>query len=166
MQCQYVEYHADMYPEFAPDPIVIHCKADATVNVVGYDIEGPCAPDDDGKIDLLLCEEHRGWIENNDEVVNVTATVLTEHYRQGYTQGHAEGELAPMATQTAFIIAYEGELPSGFEARYPLSGEWCDEAVDWNDDQVEQYRDGFTRGWTYALTDRANVIVGAEQDID
>ena len=142
------------------------CTDRAVVHVTGYDIEGPMAPDDDARIDVFCCDDHAEGFRGSHDVIDGKLEVIPEHYRQGYAQGVSEGELAPMSTQSALIMAYEGELPCGFEARRPLSGEWADEAVDWSDDEVEHYRDGLTRGWTYALMSRANVIVGAEQDTD
>lgn len=34
MRCQFEAYHDDMYPEFAPEPIVIRCEAQSTHHMV------------------------------------------------------------------------------------------------------------------------------------
>jgi hypothetical protein len=144
------------------------CSSRAEVRVTGYDVEGPVAPDDDAHVDVFCCAAHGDedyWVEC---LVERQITPLPERYRQGYVQGHNEAVLAPMSTDTAYIFHYEAidtedELPSGFDARTPLSGEWADEAVDWGDEEVEDYRRGFTRGWIVGLSRHAEAIVERDQ---
>jgi hypothetical protein len=49
MRCDELDYHDDMYPEFAPEPIVIRCEGKAThrvelvspaVNAEGWEMRG------------------------------------------------------------------------------------------------------------------------------
>lgn len=148
------------------------CLRTATVHVTGYDVEGPMAPDDDGSIDLFLCDTCKDSLVEG-EIIDLKVEPITPRFRQGYAQGIDEARLKPMGFQTACYFVHEGvdtegELPSGFDARTPLSGEWCDEAVDWDDAEVEQYRDGFTAGWVWGLCERASELYGqyVEDGID
>jgi hypothetical protein len=62
MRCQHETYHDDMYPEFAPEPIVLRCDARATVHhLIAEDVA------DDGGwprggvrevVHIWACQEH------------------------------------------------------------------------------------------------------------
>lgn len=160
--CDYVHSFRDYDGSWASAP----CTAAAVWHVRGFDIEGPIAPDDDGAVDVFACGDHFATMEV--DLIATSSVRIPERYRQGYALGVSEGALALMSTQTAYIFHYEGvstedELPSGFEPRLPLSGEWVNEAVDWSDEDVDEYRWGFTRGWVVGLNAKADAVVERDQ---
>lgn len=144
------------------------CPAIPTWHIVGVAVGSePVDAEADDVVDVYACPAHKGKVI--DDVTGVALDAIDDHYRQGYEQAHAEAQLAVMSTQTAWAfinLKANEELPSGFDCRTPLTAEWGDEVVDWEDEHVESYRRGFRYGWLHGLVARASIVMGQIEDLD
>jgi len=127
------------------------CTAEATWHLSGYDIEGPIAPDDNGRMSAFACDDHS--TEWGKDLTGLVMSTVTTHFRLGYQLGQSEAELAELTDEQVHTIVWTGEdIPA---ARTPLTGEWAGEAVNWPHEHVEQFREGFSAGWEAKFATRA-----------
>jgi hypothetical protein len=57
-QCEHEDAYDDMYPEFAPEPIVVRCEAPATWWHRFLCVQNPEPPHDSYWEEEWLCQEH------------------------------------------------------------------------------------------------------------
>jgi len=79
--CEWIEYHDDMYPEFAPALIVITCSDPATqlVTCTVHD------PDGDGPESEALCDAHtQMWMAHAFECPHTSGPYKVEALPEGY----------------------------------------------------------------------------------
>lgn len=129
--CHNVDTHRDMYPEFAPDPIVIACRRPAAALFV-WEFEDPDGPTSD-----VLCAEHTfermTWALQGGR--DFVARALRAEDRTEYLAGvaHARNETI---TDAQFLTA---------------SHEGTGEAGLWTPDDSSEL---FDVGWAWAMTER------------
>jgi hypothetical protein len=106
--------------------------------------------------EMHLCQEHLTEV-SADDTSNVLWTMPVDlYYARGYVQGAGEAELVALTTKQMVCLVHEDELPDDLAPRTPMTGEWSDEdGLDWSDDDIDQYRAGFDRGWAAQLNERA-----------
>lgn len=101
--CRFEEHHPDMYPEFAPDPIVIACKERATVFV-----EVSTASDPD-RFRTVTCLEHARMIL--EDVIGDRgqglARVLGDEDRRQFVTGWNDASAVEMTPRQAMIVCHE-----------------------------------------------------------
>ncbi len=168
MNCQHVDYHADMYPEFAPDPIVVRCTNTAEWRITYTSV-----------IDLtrhheVLCTEHVSmrnadpdWAaETDDHTVDAITLAWAAGYDHGRARGEAEEEFAT-DPEGPYTMAWTGELIERFAAPACLSGEHAAESMPelgvLDDDDADEYEAGFEQGWYDALCEKAHDAVERDQ---
>jgi hypothetical protein len=130
--CHNVDHHDDMYPEFAPEPIVVACRKPAVALFV-WDYEDPEGPTTD-----VLCSEHTfermTWaLEGGRRFV---ARALLAEDRDEYLAGRSHA-LAAEVTDGQFRTA----------TLAPELGE----AGLWTPDNTSEL---FDVGWAWAMTER------------
>lgn len=141
--CEHQVWGADMYPEFAPEPILYESCSAAATHYVDLTDGGSAH----------LCDEH---LVTYADVIQ-TDEPLSAATIRGYNQGAAEAGLVTLTMRQAAWLMNEEDLPPGLEPRDFLSGEWADEACG-DPEYVEDAQRGFIRGWRAMLEAAAEVL--------
>lgn len=141
--CQWELWGDDMYPEFAPEPILYEsCERPATHLVVTDDWPTPS------------CEQHAS--EHGPES---TIEVMDPAFGRGYDLGVSEAALVELTDREVAWLCHEDELPERLHPRDVTSGEWAGESLAelglTDDATAGQYDRGYTVGWQGALRERA-----------
>ena len=161
--CTFVDWHDDMYPEFAPEPIAVPCRNDATHLLRGVD-ESAQAP---YHFDLVVCPVHLALFDDEDLALS-TVTELTAHFVLGWLRGTGEAELVELDDHQVSVIVNMTVADADLAPRNPLSGEWAGESlVELGLDSQEaqdDYAMGFEIGWNYVLENRAGDQYRLEAD--
>jgi len=145
--CTFVSYHDDMYPEFAPEPIVVRCEADATARVYGADEQGYA-------FHVICCGPHAAEFADDDRATEVA---LSTFFAEGYAYGVVRATAAGLDSRTATIINHEGVdavMPKPLATDVPP---WDDSVSDTEGDEWEE---GYQYGWETTLGSRAAALEG------
>lgn len=104
-RCEWVDYHPDMYPEFAPEPLQVSCLDNADVVVVYFDEESP--PFERAMPGAMqLCRKHAAlWLAETDED---RPSVVTAVDREGNV---VQARPRSLAVEPTFRVV-ETEVPS------------------------------------------------------
>jgi len=120
--CAHVEYYADMYPEFARDPIVIRCEDEAVV--VWSDSGEPEWGEE--AFDVVLCAAHACARLKHYAGGNVSFgmySLLPEH-KALYLAGVRRANVTPMTLEQAVLMSHVGLEEAGLLAREEHADPW------------------------------------------
>lgn len=144
--CEWVEYHDDMYPEFAPEPLVSRCLEQATERFAYSEGEGGLADR------IVLCAKHSSVLRDDEAVEVHEAEPVTEDFARGYANGQAEAEVYEMTEDQWAEVVHEhsDDWSEDLCPRSVIDGQWADEPWVGVESRVEAQA-GFDRGWTLTL---------------
>lgn len=136
--CAHVEYHQDMYPEFAPGPIVVRCTDEAVV--VWTDGGEPEWGEE--AFEVVLCSAHaaKRLAHYAGGTVEFGMYSLTPDHRQLYLDGVRRAETMPLTEDQATAIVYTGIEEAGLLP-------------------AEEHADPWLLGYSYTLEWRAAAVV-------
>ena len=138
--CHFTDYHDDMYPEFAPEPIIESCTNIALCLVEEEDNEMHAGG-------LLVCGAHALQMvtEIIEETGPFTARTLTDHDMAMYRAGVSFARHQPITSRQALIASHEDWAAAGI---YP----------------PEHSGQLFTIGWERTLIGRLQDEFGEDPD--
>jgi len=135
--CQRVDSFTDMYPEFAPAPIIVRCERPAVV----------LWTDQPGGDSMVVCTEHAGemlaYCAQHQE--GFAVRLLGQRDREQFIAGEAYARQQHLDEDTALRACHEGTLAAGLHT-------------------PEHSPEMFDVGWEWELSRRVSAIVFAAEE--
>jgi hypothetical protein len=151
--CQWQVWGSDMYPEFAPEPILqASCSEVATTRVIGHDFFD---------VDVFVCDAHVAGMM--DGLLDGEAEPIEASYAHGYGVAEALANDVELSFDAAQLICYspDDEWPAGLA---PDPDPWID-GIEISAVGAAQFSVGFARGWAERLGERANDVMRDEHRV-
>lgn len=139
--CQREDHFADMYPEFAPDPIVVKCERPAVVYL--EEDAGALSPTPES---WVVCQKHALEMVEHcfGESVGFRMRTLTDEDRREYVKGTHHALTTEITDHQALVAAHEGFLEAGLHT-------------------PEHSTELFDAGWEWAMAGRVARMVWVEE---